>query len=96
MFTSICDSGTSRARLRQAARRMRVHPADTVTPGPFLSDRLPGRGNRALARGIKTHLALTSLLHAWAARNLNAFVECLMALQQPAVAAPPQTPLPER
>jgi hypothetical protein len=29
------------------------------------------------------------LLDTWAARSLNPFVECLLALQQPATAVPP-------
>lgn len=40
-------------------------------------------------RGTKTRLTLASLLHTWAARNLNPFTECLSALQRPAATAPP-------
>lgn len=40
-------------------------------------------------KGTKTRLTLTSLLHTWAARNLNPFTECLTALQRPIAPAPP-------
>lgn len=37
--------------------------------------------------GTKTRLTLASLLHTWAARNLNPFTECLVALQNPTPSA---------
>ena len=46
-------------------------------------------GGSRSAEGTKTRLTLASLLHTWAARNLNPFVECLTALQQPVATAPP-------
>jgi hypothetical protein len=46
-------------------------------------------GGTRSAEGTKTRLTLASLLHTWAARSLNPFVECLLALQQPATAVPP-------
>ncbi|MCC7355389.1 MAG: transposase [Anaerolineae bacterium] len=44
-------------------------------------------GTRSPA-GTKTRLTLASLLGTWAARNLNPFIQCLAALQQPAPTAP--------
>jgi transposase len=46
-------------------------------------------GGTRSAEGSKTRLTLASLLHTWAARNLNPFIECLMALQTPVAAASP-------
>jgi hypothetical protein len=46
-------------------------------------------GGTRSEEGTKTRLTLASLLHTWAARNLNPFVECLTALQQPVATAPP-------
>jgi transposase len=46
-------------------------------------------GGTRSAEGSKTRLTLASLLHTWAARNLNPFSECLAALQKPTVAASP-------
>lgn len=40
-------------------------------------------GGTRSAEGTKTRLTLASLLHTWAARNLNPFTECLAALQKP-------------
>jgi transposase len=40
-------------------------------------------------KGTKTRLGLASLLHTWAARNLNPFTECVTALQHPTALAPP-------
>lgn len=40
-------------------------------------------GGTRSAEGTKTRLTLASLLHSWAARNLNPFTECLAALQKP-------------
>ena len=40
-------------------------------------------------KGTKTRLGLASILHTWAARNLNPFTECLTALQHPTALAPP-------
>lgn len=39
--------------------------------------------------GTKTRLTLASLFHTWAARDLNPFLECYAALQQPPATAPP-------
>lgn len=46
-------------------------------------------GGTRSAEGAKTRLTLASLLHTWAARNLNPFQECLAALQHPTATAPP-------
>ena len=46
-------------------------------------------GGTRSAEGTKTRLTLASLLHTWAARNLNPFQECLAALQHPTATAPP-------
>jgi transposase len=46
-------------------------------------------GGTRSAEGSKTRLTLASLLHTWAARNLNPFIECLTALQTPVAAASP-------
>ena len=40
-------------------------------------------------KGTRTRLTLVSLLHTWAARDLNPFTECLTALQRPIAPAPP-------
>jgi len=45
-------------------------------------------GGARSAEGTKTRLTLASLLGTWAARNLNPFVACLCALQQPTATAP--------
>jgi hypothetical protein len=45
-------------------------------------------GSRSPA-GTQTRLTLASLLHTWAARGLNPFLECLTALQHPRATAPP-------
>lgn len=42
--------------------------------------------------GSKTRLTLASLLGTWQARGLNSFVECLAALQQPALTAQAASP----
>jgi transposase len=55
---------------------------------PLVIMRKISGGSRS-AEGTKTRLTLASLLHTWAARNLNPFVECLAALQRPTAAAPP-------
>ena len=55
---------------------------------PLVIMRKISGGSRS-AEGTKTRLTLASLLHTWAARNLNPFVECLTALQQPVATAPP-------
>jgi hypothetical protein len=44
-------------------------------------------GGSRSEEGSKTRLTLTSLLSTWQARGLNPFIECLTALQQPALAA---------
>ena len=49
---------------------------------PLVIMRKISGGSRS-EEGTKTRLTLASLLHTWAARNLNPFVECLAALQQP-------------
>ena len=46
-------------------------------------------GGTRSAAGTKTRLTLATLLHTWAARNLNPFTECLAALQKPSPAASP-------
>jgi transposase len=46
-------------------------------------------GGTRSAEGTTTRLTLASVLHTWAARNLNPFVECLTALQHPLTTAPP-------
>jgi transposase len=46
-------------------------------------------GGTRSEEGTKTRLTLASLLHTWAARNLNPFSECLAALQKPTPAASP-------
>ncbi len=53
---------------------------------PLVIIRKISGGSRS-EEGTQTRLTLASLLHTWAARNLNPFVECLAALQKPA--APP-------
>lgn len=55
---------------------------------PLVIMRKISGGSRS-AEGTKTRLTLATLLHTWAARNLNPFVECLTALQQPVATAPP-------
>jgi hypothetical protein len=55
---------------------------------PLVIMRKISGGSRS-AEGTKTRLTLASLLHTWAARRLNPFVECVMALQQPTATAPP-------
>jgi transposase len=55
---------------------------------PLVIMRKISGGSRS-AEGTKTRLTLASLLHTWAARNLNPFIECLTALQQPVATAPP-------
>jgi transposase len=55
---------------------------------PLVIMRKISGGSRS-AEGTKTRLTLASLLHTWAARNLNPFVECLTALQQPVATASP-------
>jgi transposase len=54
---------------------------------PLVIMRKISGGSRS-KEGTKTRLTLASLLGTWVARNLNPFVECLTALQQPAPAAP--------
>jgi hypothetical protein len=49
-------------------------------------------GGTRSAEGSKTRLTLASLFATWQARNLNPFVECLNALQQPASAATAASP----
>jgi transposase len=46
-------------------------------------------GGTRSEEGTKTRLTLASLLHTWAARNLNPFLECYAALRQPSATAPP-------
>ncbi len=46
-------------------------------------------GGTRSAAGTQTRLTLASLLHTWAARNLNPFLECYAALRQPSATAPP-------
>ena len=46
-------------------------------------------GGTRSAEGTQTRLTLASLLHTWAARNLNPFLECYAALRQPTATAPP-------
>jgi transposase len=46
-------------------------------------------GGTRSEEGTKTRLTLASLLHTWAARNLNPFLECYAALRQPPATAPP-------
>ena len=55
---------------------------------PLVIMRKISGGSRS-AEGTKTRLTLASLLHTWAARNLNPFVECLTALQHPVATASP-------
>ncbi len=55
---------------------------------PLVVMRKISGGSRS-PKGTKTRLALASLLHTWAARNLNPFTECLVALQRPTATAPP-------
>lgn len=54
---------------------------------PLVVIRKISGGTRSPA-GTKTRLTLASLLGTWAARNLNPFLQCLAALQQPTLAAP--------
>jgi len=54
---------------------------------PLVVIRKISGGSRS-RQGTKTRLILASLLSTWAARNLNPFLQCLAALQQPALAAP--------
>jgi transposase len=54
---------------------------------PLVIMRKISGGSRS-GEGTKTRLTLASLLGTWVARNLNPFVECLTALQQPAAATP--------
>jgi hypothetical protein len=44
-------------------------------------------GGTRSAEGTQTRLTLATLLHTWAARDLNPFSECLAALQKPVPAA---------
>jgi transposase len=72
-----------------------------LTPGLPADNNLAERSIRPLVimrkisggtrseEGTKTRLTLASLLHTWAARNLNPFIECVAALQHPAAAASP-------
>jgi transposase len=46
-------------------------------------------GGTRSAEGSKTRLTLASVFHTWAARNLNPFIACLTALQNPVAAASP-------
>jgi len=55
---------------------------------PLVIMRKISGGTRSEA-GTTTRLTLASLLHTWAARNLNPFSECLAALQKPTPAASP-------
>jgi transposase len=55
---------------------------------PLVIMRKISGGSRS-EEGTKTRLTLASLLHTWAARNLNPFIECLTALQKPVATAPP-------
>jgi transposase len=55
---------------------------------PLVIMRKISGGSRS-GEGTKTRLTLASLLHTWAARNLNPFTECLAALQKPTAAASP-------
>jgi hypothetical protein len=55
---------------------------------PLVIMRKISGGSRS-KEGSKTRLTLASLLHTWAARNLNPLVECLAALQNPTAAASP-------
>ena len=55
---------------------------------PLVIMRKISGGSRS-EEGTQTRLTLASLLGTWAARNLNPFVECLAALQQPTAAASP-------
>jgi transposase len=55
---------------------------------PLVIMRKISGGSRSV-EGTATRLTLASLLHTWAARNLNPFSECLAALQKPTVAASP-------
>ena len=67
------------------------HPCCTLAKRsirPLVIMRKISGGSRS-AEGAKTRLTLASLLHPWAACNLNPFVECLTALQQPVATAPP-------
>ena len=54
-----------------------------------ISGRKRSGGGTRSAEGTKTRLTLASLLHTWAARNLNPFLECYAALRQPPATAPP-------
>ena len=55
---------------------------------PLVIIRKISGGSRS-EEGTKTRLTLASLLHTWAARNLNPFLECYAALRQPPATAPP-------
>jgi len=55
---------------------------------PLVVMRKISGGTRSPA-GSKTRLTLASLFATWQARQLNPFLECLAALQQPAQAASP-------
>jgi transposase len=58
---------------------------------PLVIMRKISGGTRSGA-GSKTRLTLASLLGTWQVRSLNPFVECLAALQQPAVTAQAASP----
>ncbi len=81
------------------AKRLLRHQAELfqfiLVPGLPADNNQAERGIRPLVvmrqisggtrseEGTKTRLTLASLLHTWAARNLNPFTECLAALQKP-------------
>jgi len=54
---------------------------------PLVIMRKISGGSRS-SEGSQTRLTLASLLGTWAARHLNPYLECLAALQRPAIAAP--------
>ena len=55
---------------------------------PLVIMRKISGGSRS-PQGTQTRLTLASLLHTWAARNLNPFLACYAALRQPPATAPP-------
>ena len=55
---------------------------------PLVVMRKISGGSRSPA-GTKTRLDLVSLMHTWAAHNLDPFHQCLARLQQPTANAPP-------
>ena len=87
------------------AKRLRRHQDElfqfVVAPGLPTDNNLAERSIRPLvimrkisggsrsAEGTKTRLTLASLLHTWAARSLNPFLECYAALQQSTATVPP-------